>query len=160
MLFGIQRKQPLYFEVALLIAMLGFVGTAVAWPSICCAATSSNEAMTGDATCRKRDRSSWFRCSCVLGAVFALLGSLGLARLPDFYTRLHGPTKATTLGVGGMLVASMLYFSARGDGPSLHELLITLFLFITTPVSAHMLAKAALHLKLRRDARTRGAPEN
>ena len=82
------------------------------------------------------------------GAVFALLGSWGLARLPDFYTRLHGPSKASTLGVGGMLLASIGYFGARGQ-PSLHELLITLFLFISTPVSAHLLVKAALHLKLR-----------
>jgi multicomponent K+:H+ antiporter subunit G len=82
------------------------------------------------------------------GAVFTFVGSLGLARLRDFYTRLHGPTKATTLGVGSLLVASALYFSTRGAGISLHELLVTLFLFITAPVSAHLLAKAALHLKL------------
>jgi multicomponent K+:H+ antiporter subunit G len=92
----------------------------------------------------------------LVGAGFALIGSLGLARLPDFYMRLHGPTKATTLGVGGMIVGSVLYFSTRGNGLSLHELLITLFLFITAPVSAHMLAKAALHLRLRTVARTRG----
>jgi monovalent cation/proton antiporter MnhG/PhaG subunit len=66
-------------------------------------------------------------------------------------------TKATTLGVGGMIVGSVLYFSTRGDGLSLHELLITLFLFITAPVSAHMLAKAALHLRLRTVERTRGS---
>ncbi|MBZ0072715.1 MAG: Na+/H+ antiporter subunit G [Thiohalobacteraceae bacterium] len=96
---------------------------------------------------------------CVLaGAGFAFIGSLGLARLPDFYMRLHGPTKATTLGVGGMIVGSALYFSTRGEGLSLHELLITLFLFITAPVSAHLLAKAALHLRLRAAAKTRGAP--
>jgi multicomponent K+:H+ antiporter subunit G len=93
----------------------------------------------------------------LIGAGFAVIGSLGLARLPDFYMRLHGPTKATTLGVGGMIVGSVLYFSTRGDGLSLHELLITLFLFITAPVSAHMLAKAALHLRLRTVERTRGA---
>jgi glycosyltransferase involved in cell wall biosynthesis len=40
------------------------------------------------------------------GAIFTFIGSLGLARLQDFYTRLHGPTKATTLGVGCLLVAS------------------------------------------------------
>lgn len=84
----------------------------------------------------------------VTGAAFALIGSWGLAKLPDFYTRLHGPSKASTLGVGGMLIASMLYFAASGT-PSLHELLITLFLFISTPVSAHLLVKAALHLKVR-----------
>lgn len=84
----------------------------------------------------------------LVGAAFALIGSWGLAKLPDFYTRLHGPSKASTLGVGGMLIASMIYFAAQGR-PTLHELLITLFLFISTPVSAHMLAKAALHLKVR-----------
>ncbi|MDD3530199.1 MAG: Na+/H+ antiporter subunit G [Gallionellaceae bacterium] len=82
------------------------------------------------------------------GAGFTFVGSLGLARLGDFYTRLHGPTKATTLGVGCLLVASSVYFSSRGDGISLHEVLVTLFLFITAPVSAHLLAKAALHLGL------------
>lgn len=82
------------------------------------------------------------------GAGFTLIGALGLARLSDFYTRLHGPTKATTLGVGCLLIASSLYFSVTGEGLSLHEILISLFLFITAPVSAHLLAKAALHLGL------------
>ncbi|MBA3894917.1 MAG: Na+/H+ antiporter subunit G [Gemmatimonadales bacterium] len=84
----------------------------------------------------------------LVGAVFAFIGSLGLARLRDVYSRLHGPTKATTLGVGGMLIASAVYFSRTGAGVSLHEVLVTLFLFITAPVSAHLLAKAALHLRL------------
>ncbi len=83
------------------------------------------------------------------GAIFTFIGSLGLARLRDFYTRLHGPTKATTLGVGCLLIASAVYFSVRDEGVSLHEILVTLFLFITAPVSAHLLAKAALHLKVR-----------
>lgn len=83
------------------------------------------------------------------GAIFTFIGSLGLARLRDFYTRLHGPTKATTLGVGCQLVASAIYFSARAEGVSLHEVLVTLFLFITAPVSAHLLAKAALHLQVK-----------
>jgi multicomponent K+:H+ antiporter subunit G len=83
------------------------------------------------------------------GAAFTFIGSLGLARLRDFYTRLHGPTKATTLGVGSLLIASALYFSTRGEGISLHEVLVTLFLFITAPASAHLLSKAALHLQLR-----------
>jgi multicomponent K+:H+ antiporter subunit G len=78
------------------------------------------------------------------GAAFALIGSIGLARLPDVFTRLHGPTKATTLGVGGILLASILFFSTRG-GVSLHEVLVSIFLFLTAPVSAHLLARAALH---------------
>ncbi|MDD3609286.1 MAG: Na+/H+ antiporter subunit G [Halothiobacillaceae bacterium] len=89
----------------------------------------------------------------LLGAVFTLIGSIGLARLRDFYTRLHGPTKASTLGVGSLLIASALYFSLTEPGISLHEVLVTLFLFITAPVSAHLLAKAALHLKLHSLAR-------
>ena len=85
----------------------------------------------------------------LVGTLFALISAIGLARLPDFYTRLHAPTKATTLGVGSLLIASALYFSTRGQGISLHEVLVTLFLFITAPVSAHLLAKAALHLRLK-----------
>lgn len=83
----------------------------------------------------------------LIGGIFALIGSIGLARLPDLFTRLHGPTKATTLGVGGILIASALHFSGRGEGLSLHELLVTLFLFVTAPVSAYLIARAALHLR-------------
>jgi multicomponent K+:H+ antiporter subunit G len=85
----------------------------------------------------------------VIGAAFTFIGSLGLARLGDFYSRLHGPTKATTLGVGALLIASVIHFSSGGEGPSLHEVLVTVFLFITAPVSAHLLAKAALSLRVR-----------
>ncbi|AQZ94972.1 Na+/H+ antiporter subunit G [Halopseudomonas phragmitis] len=94
----------------------------------------------------------------LLGSLFALIGSIGLWKLPDFFMRLHGPTKATTLGVGALVIGSLLYFSTRGEGLSLHELLITIFLFMTAPVSAHMLAKAAMHEKLKRVERTRGEP--
>ncbi len=84
----------------------------------------------------------------VVGAGFTLVGSLGLLRLRDFYSRLHAPTKATTLGVGSLLIASAIFFSSHGEGLSLHEVLVTLFLFITAPVGAHLMAKAALHLHL------------
>jgi len=94
----------------------------------------------------------------VLGSLFALVGAIGLYRLPDFYTRLHAPTKATTLGVGGMVIASLIFFGNRAEGISLHELLITLFLFITAPVSAHVLAKAAMQKRLPLAERTRGEP--
>jgi multicomponent K+:H+ antiporter subunit G len=83
----------------------------------------------------------------VIGGLFTLLGAIGLARLPDFYSRLHAPTKASTLGVGGMLVAAMIHGFATGD-PSLREFLITLFIFVAAPVSAALLAAAALHLKV------------
>jgi multicomponent K+:H+ antiporter subunit G len=81
----------------------------------------------------------------VVGASFMLLGSIALVRLPDFFTRLHGPTKATTLGIGALLAASAIYFSILTPGLSLREGLILLFLFMTAPVSAQLLAKAALH---------------
>lgn len=81
----------------------------------------------------------------LLGAGFAFVGSLGLAKLSHFVLRLHGPTKATTLGVGCVLIASAGYFAWAGTA-SLHELMITLFLFLTAPVSAHLLVKAAMRL--------------
>ena len=84
----------------------------------------------------------------MLGAAFALLGSVGLARFPDFYTRLHGPSKSITLGVGAIVIASAIHFSTQSEGISVREFLITMFLFITTPVSTHLVAKAALHLRL------------
>jgi multicomponent K+:H+ antiporter subunit G len=80
----------------------------------------------------------------VIGAGFLLVGSLGLAKLPDLMRRLHGPTKATTLGIGAMLIASMLHFLVIAGDPSMHELLITFFLFLTAPVTAQMIAKAYL----------------
>lgn len=81
----------------------------------------------------------------VIGGVFALVGSYGLIRLPDLLSRLHAPTKATTLGVGGALVGSMVYFLALRGEASIHELLITIFLFLTAPITAHFIAKAYLH---------------
>jgi multicomponent K+:H+ antiporter subunit G len=80
------------------------------------------------------------------GAAFVLVGSIGLVRLPDTFARLHGPSKATTLGLGGILIASMLHQAATGD-LSLRELAIALFLFITAPVVGHLIAKAALRRK-------------
>ncbi|MGB0204471.1 MAG: Na+/H+ antiporter subunit G [Neptuniibacter sp.] len=85
----------------------------------------------------------------IMGGLFVLLGSIGLLKLPDFYMRLHTPTKATTLGMGALLVASMIITSVRNGGLSAHELLISIFLFITAPVSAMMLAKTALHLQVK-----------
>lgn len=80
----------------------------------------------------------------ILGSVFVLLGSVGLVRLPDLFARLHGPTKATTLGVGAIVLASVFATYAAGGGISLKALAIPLFLFITAPVSAHLIGKAAL----------------
>ncbi|MGE0348525.1 Na+/H+ antiporter subunit G [Hydrogenophaga sp.] len=83
----------------------------------------------------------------VIAAFFMLVGAIGLLRLPDFYMRLHAPTKASTLGVGGVLIASMLVAATQGRA-GVAELLITLFVFVTAPVSANLMAQAALHLQL------------
>lgn len=85
--------------------------------------------------------------ACILvGAGFIFTGAVGLLSLPDFFSRLHGPTKASTLGVGATLVASILYFALLQGEVSARELPIALFLFLTAPVSAHLMARAALHL--------------
>jgi multicomponent K+:H+ antiporter subunit G len=91
----------------------------------------------------------------LLGAGFVLVGSIGLARLPDFFTRLHGPTKATTLGVGAIITASILHSTAVSGVPSVRELAISLFLFITAPISAHLLSKAAIRRNINRPTDSR-----
>jgi multicomponent K+:H+ antiporter subunit G len=85
------------------------------------------------------------------GSFFLLVGSIGLAKLPSLVQRMHAPTKAATLGAGGLLLASMIHFWAAQRHPSYHELLIGVFLFLTAPITAHMLAKASL-LRRRRAA--------
>ena len=90
----------------------------------------------------------WLAAAFILiGAFFLLVGAIGMVRLPDFYMRLHAPTKASTLGVGGVLLASLLLGWSQGRF-GVAELLITLFVFVTAPVSANLLAQAALHLRL------------
>lgn len=80
----------------------------------------------------------------LIGAIFALVGAIGLLKFNDSMTRLHAPTKVGTLGVGSILFGSMIYFSTYGDG-SMHELLIMAFLFVTAPISANFIAKVVIH---------------
>ncbi len=81
----------------------------------------------------------------VLGAFLAFSGALGLVRLKTFYERVHPPTMGTTLGTGLVLVASMLYFTTTESRPVLHEVLIGLFMTLSTPVTYMLLVRAALH---------------
>ena len=81
----------------------------------------------------------------VFGALLAFGGSLGLLRLKTFYERVHSPTMGTTLGTGLILIGSMLYFSALESRPVLHEVLIGVFMTVTTPVTYMLLVRAALH---------------
>jgi len=80
----------------------------------------------------------------IIGAFFALVGSFGLLKLNDAMRRLHAPTKVGTMGIGSLLLASMIYSFATGDG-SFHELLIMAFLFVTAPISANFMSKVNIH---------------
>jgi multicomponent K+:H+ antiporter subunit G len=84
----------------------------------------------------------------VMAGIFGLLGSYGLCRLPQLMQRLHSPTMATTIGIGAALIASMLQALVQGR-PSWQELLITGFLLMSAPISAHFIARAHLHLNRR-----------
>lgn len=81
----------------------------------------------------------------IMAGVFGFVGSFGLLKLNDPMSRLHAPTKATTLGVGGVLLASMAHGLSVEGHLSLHELMITLFLFLTAPITALFIAKVHIH---------------
>ena len=82
--------------------------------------------------------------SLLIGSGFVMVGVIGLLKFNDPMTRLHAPTKVGTLGIGMLLLASMLAALAEGN-PSIHELLIMAFLFVTAPVSANFIAKVTIH---------------
>ena len=78
------------------------------------------------------------------GAIAALIGSLGLLRLPTFFERVHAPTMGTTLGTALILAGSMLYFGWIESRPVLHEILIAAFMTFSTPLTYLLLGRAAL----------------
>lgn len=84
----------------------------------------------------------------IIGAFFMLVGGIGMVRLPDLFMRLHAPAKSSTLGLGSFLIAAMIFAAFHGR-LGFAEILITLLAFITAPVSANLMAQAALHLRLR-----------
>ena len=81
----------------------------------------------------------------VSGAGLSLIGSIGLISLRNFYERMHAPTLGTTMGIGCVLLASMLSSSAMQNRFVLHEILIACFMILTTPVTLMLLARAALY---------------
>ncbi|WP_298843980.1 Na+/H+ antiporter subunit G [uncultured Roseobacter sp.] len=88
---------------------------------------------------------TWAAALCLLiGAGFTLVGSIGLLKFNDPMTRLHAPTKVGTVGVGALLLASVIH-AFTFEGGSLHELLIMGFLFVTAPISANFIAKVNIH---------------
>ncbi len=84
----------------------------------------------------------------LVGSFFILMGGIGLVKLSEFFRRLHAPTKASTLGVGCVLTASVGYHLFVGSDPQPRELLIVAFLLITASISAHLMSKAALSLRM------------
>lgn len=81
----------------------------------------------------------------VTGAFLTLMGCIGLARFKAFYQRIHAPTIGTSFGSLTILLASMLYFSVLRERPVLHEVIIFVFVSLTTPVTLVLLARAALY---------------
>lgn len=81
----------------------------------------------------------------LLGSGLALTGAVGLVTLKDFYERLHAPTIGTSYGMICVLLASMLIFSVLQSRPVLHEVLIGIFIIVTTPVTLMLIGRAALH---------------
>jgi multicomponent K+:H+ antiporter subunit G len=84
------------------------------------------------------------------GGIFGLIGSWGLIRLQDPMQRLHAPTKASTLGVGSALIAAAFSIWFATGESSFREVLVALFIFVTAPLSALMLAKAHLYRTVKR----------
>ncbi|KQB97424.1 pesticidal protein Cry5Ba [Loktanella sp. 1ANDIMAR09] len=88
---------------------------------------------------------TYFVClSLIIGSGFVLVGAIGLLKFNDPMTRLHAPTKVGTIGIGMLLVASIIHSFDIGQ-PSAHELLIMVFLFVTAPISANFIAKVNMH---------------
>lgn len=79
------------------------------------------------------------------GAAITLVGSLGLLRLKTFYDRVHPPTLGSSLGMALVVLASIVCFSVLRSRVSVHEILIGLFVTVTTPVTFMLLARAALY---------------
>ena len=92
-----------------------------------------------------------------LGASIVLIGALGLLRLRTFYQRIHGPAITITLGAGGVLLASMVYFTAAQARPVVHEVIIAAFLLATAPVVSMLIMRAAVYRDLRARKEDSGA---
>ena len=81
----------------------------------------------------------------ILGAGLTLLGSFGLVRLRSFYDRIHAPTLGVSSGTAGIVMASMILFTVLQSRPVVHEILIGIFVTVTTPVTLMLLGRAALY---------------
>jgi len=77
----------------------------------------------------------------LVGAFFMLLAGLGVLRLPDVFMRLQAATKASTLGIACIMLAVAIHF--QDIAITTRALLVIAFFFLTAPVGAHMIARAA-----------------
>ncbi|ANT64655.1 MULTISPECIES: monovalent cation/H(+) antiporter subunit G [Prosthecochloris] len=77
----------------------------------------------------------------LLGTFFILLSAIGILKMPDLYTRMSATTKASTLGIGLVLMGTTLYW--QDFGIASRAIAIILFLFLTAPVAAHIIGRAA-----------------
>lgn len=77
----------------------------------------------------------------LLGALFSLIAAIGVVRLPDLYTRMHAASKAGAVG-GGLVLLSVALVSFD-VGVALRAIIGLIFLLLTTPVAAHLLARAS-----------------
>ena len=92
------------------------------------------------------------------GSFIFLAGAIGFLRLPDFYTRIHAPTKAASLGIPMVAFASMLLHMGAGFDLWIEDALIILFVFLTNPVSTQVLVRAATARKIPSSPETTGQP--
>ncbi|HWM83753.1 monovalent cation/H(+) antiporter subunit G [Pseudorhodoplanes sp.] len=105
----------------------------------------------------------------LVGAGLTITGTLGLLRLDNFYKRVHAPTLGSTLGAGLVLIASMIWFTTLQTRLVIHEVLIAVFMTVTTPVTLMLLVRAAFsrdqkakeaHDILDAQGKVQDAPEN
>lgn len=96
----------------------------------------------------------------VFGGLLTVTGSLGLMRLPSFQARMHGPSMGNTLGCGCVLFASMFVASGIAGRPVVHELLITVFIVITSPATAMLLMRASIYRGRQKEKEKEAARES
>jgi len=87
----------------------------------------------------------------VVGATLTLIGAVGLVRMRDFFARMHPPAMGNSLGAGSVLIASMLISSAMLHRPVIHEILISIFMVLSAPITAMLLMRAAMARRKKHD---------
>ena len=79
----------------------------------------------------------------LLGAIIMFLGSAGMLRFPDVYSRIHALGVSSTLGIGCTLLASFTFFCFVGNAGSIKEIIVVVVLFLISPVTVHLLSQTA-----------------